>query len=55
MISKTFYVAAMSVLPDEHVRQMFAAGFLQIPSRGGHHCLWLYPSHNQGGLGTCAL
>ena len=21
--------------------QMFAAGFLQIPSRGGHPCLWL--------------
>ena len=30
--------------------QMFAAGFLQIPYRGGHPCLWLEPSHYQGGL-----
>ena len=25
--------------------QSFAAGFLQIPRRQGHPCLWLYPSH----------
>ena len=30
--------------------QMFAAGFLQIPSHGWHPCLWLEPSHYQGGL-----
>ena len=26
--------------------QTFAAGFLQIPPRDGHHCLWLYASRH---------
>ena len=32
--------------------QTIATDFLQIPSRGGHPCLWLYTSHCQGVLGT---
>ena len=32
--------------------QMFASGFLQIPSRGGHPCLRLDASHYKGALGT---
>ena len=39
--------------------QSFAAGFLQIPRRQGHPCLWLYPSHCRADSGlspvrTCA-
>ena len=39
--------------------QSFAAGFLQIPRRRGHPCLWLYPSHCRADSGlspvrTCA-
>ena len=32
--------------------QMFASGFLQIPSRGGHPCLRLDASRYKGALGT---
>ena len=39
--------------------QSFASGFLQIPRRQGHPCLWLYPSHCRADSGlspvrTCA-
>ena len=33
--------------------QRFAIGFLQIPPRDGHPCLWLDTSRYQGMLGNC--
>jgi len=32
--------------------QKFASGFLQIPPRDGHPCLWLCAWHYQPALGT---